>query len=158
SAPEAGGFHWPDNYIVFQHYINPGTISYFFQTPYCLGFPVFFAYLALLQRWVETRRWPVLALASVLLGSLSLIQIMLFATGMGATLVILFSQWLFEKKPFLKSGADCALLFFPAVILGYRLGGMLERSSQYAKGLIVFHWPPGYLHYATLAGRLELSS
>src|SRR5262249_39957974 len=69
---------WPDNYIIFGRYLNPGVISYFFQTPYCAGLSVFFLTLALVFRAADSDSPPDLAAAIFALGALSIFQVSLF--------------------------------------------------------------------------------
>jgi hypothetical protein len=111
----------------------------------------------LLQRWIAKRRWTLFFLMAWTLGTLSLIQVMLFSTSLGASLVILAAQPLFEKKGWLRSIQETVLLLAIAVTMAFLVGGMFNHSDWYAKGLFVFHWPPGYLKYATQAGVMELN-
>lgn len=154
-AAAVGDYNWPDSYVVFQRYLNPGVISYFFQTPYCIGLPVFFTYLALLQKWLKQRGLLPLTICAVLLGAFSLIHVTLFLGSLGCTMAVLAGQSVFEKIPWRRSLLECAAVSGAAVALALFLGGFFSRSPDYSSGLLAFHWPPGYLRYALDAGKYQ---
>src|SRR5262249_14439041 len=127
--------------------------SYFFQTPYCAGLSVFFLTLALVFRAADSDSPPDLAAAIFALGALSIFQVSLFFSSC----LSLGFLWLYRRfrirqawKAFLLEGA---LIFVGTVGLALLLGGFFNGSAAYSKGLLSFHWPPGYLRYATQASR-----
>lgn len=150
-------YNWPDSYVIFQRYLNPGVISYFFQTPYCLGLPVFFTYLAMFHQWTQSRSAGLLTVCAILLGAFSLIHVTLFLGSLGCTLGILAIQPLVRQASWKRSLAEIAGVASAALAIALILGGFFTTSKDYASGLLVFHWPPGYLRHALDAGRAPIS-
>ena len=140
---------WPDNYVIFGRYLNPGVFSYFFQTPYALGLPVFFTYLAIFQSWLRQKSLGILILCLVLHGALSVIHITLFLGALGCALAAILGQWVFAGDSWKKRLSEALVFFVVVLAIGLCLGGFFSRSDSYSSGLLVFQWPPGYLRYAS---------
>ncbi len=147
---------WPDSYRVFQRHLNPGTVDNWFMLPYSLGTPLLFASLALLTHWTQHRSQRLLFWFSLLLASLSLIQVTFFVTLLSSTIVILLLQPHFEKIPWRETFKTLLLLLSTVIILTAAVGGFFTHSADYASRLLVFNWPPGYLRNATWGGETPI--
>ncbi len=144
---------WPDAYAVFQRFLNPGVISWFFQTPYALGIPLFLACLAMIvQAMSRGGRLP-WVLSGIALGTLAVVQVALFLTLLAATGATILLRGLLEKRGWKEIWIPGALVGGIALAMAFASGGFFETSSAYSKGLLPLVWPPGYLDHALHAGR-----
>jgi len=143
---------WPDSYPVFNRYLNPSLASYFFQTPYALGLPLFFLYLTLFLGWLKARSDSLLASAALVLGTLSIVHAPLFLSCLASTGLCLGLSLLRERGQRKSLGLSLALLSVVALLLAKKFGGFFVASSAYSKGLTVWDWPPGFLNHARPGG------
>lgn len=150
-------FDWPDSKRAFGRHLNPGTISNFFMTPYSLGMGLFFTYLALLTHWIKERRRSLLALISILLAGISLVQVTFFVTLLTTTLLILAAGPFLEKRPWRDCLVDGFLLLSISLPLAVLVGGFFQKAAGITSGLLVFNWPPGFLKNATWGAHIPMS-
>lgn len=140
--------HWPDNYVLFGRYLNPGVLSYFFQTPYALGLPVFFSYMTLFQSWLRRKSLGLLCLILALHSALSVIHITLFLGALGCAIATLALQWIHQSDSWKKRLLEIAGISIVVLAVAFALEGFFTRSASYSSGLLVPQWPPGYLRHA----------
>lgn len=149
--------NWPDNYVIFGRYLNPGVISYFFQTPYCIGLPVFFMTLMMIFRACDRRsRWD-FVLAIFCLGILSIFQVSLFFSSCVSFAALWTYRRFKTKQAWSSYFFESAFAGLGTVGLALLLGGFFNFSESYSKGLLILNWPLGYLRYAAPNMRQTIS-
>jgi hypothetical protein len=146
------GYNWPDNYTVFKRYINPGMTSNFFQTPYSLGLSIFFTYLTLFFRWLQTKKSKLIVLTAVVLGILSCVHVSLFLTSLISSFICIFILIFYYFRQWKIIGLELLMLGGIGFFLALKFGGFFVASDTYSKGLTIFQWPLGFLRYALPGG------
>ncbi|HCU25052.1 MAG TPA: hypothetical protein DF383_08545, partial [Deltaproteobacteria bacterium] len=148
---EAGGFgpgyqapQWQLMYIRHR-FIAPNLVVYFFQHPMSLGIPLMLSSLYFFDRWNRKNRPVDLALSALLLGALSLAQVMLFLTTLAAYGVIFFVNFFNPRIQRKKNFLAGFFMGICTITLAFALGGFFSFSSDLDPQPLVFSWPPGYL-------------
>ncbi|HKX12652.1 MAG TPA: hypothetical protein VJP40_05820, partial [bacterium] len=139
---------WPDSHLVFRKNLNPGVFSYAFQTPYALGFPLFFTYLASLKEWTLKPDLRRLGLAALILGTLSFFHIAFFFGSLACTLGMLAARPLWGEASWHSALIQAALMLAIALLIAISAGGFFSPSEAYNRSVLAWSWPPGYLRHA----------
>jgi len=138
--------HWQQMFV-FNYHIHPQPMMYFFQHPMALGAVLFLTTLRFFKVWLVEQKKSLLWMVGLLLGALSLAQVVLFVTLL-ASLGIIFVLRFFKKDiSFSENLQDGLLLLFIATGLALSLGGFFQVSHNLESFPILFSWPPGYLKY-----------
>jgi hypothetical protein len=143
-----GNYNWPDSYVIFQRYLNPGVFSWFFQTPYCTGLAVFFTYLTLLHAWFRRPASSLLVLSSLVLGALSLFHLTLFLGALACSIAAILARVASKESKGIEGFFAAGFLGLTAIAVSLLLGGFFTFSPNFTSGLLSFQWKPGYLRNA----------
>jgi len=138
--------NWQQMFVMLRG-IHPHFVMYFFQHPMGLGLGIFLATLLAFHEWFISQRKILLFLGIFLLGSLSLAQVMLFATLLAALGLVFFFRFFQKGVPPLENlwqGVAVALL---AGAMALALGGFFQFSANMENQPLLLSWPPSYLRY-----------
>ncbi len=135
--------HWQQMFVAHRH-IHPNFTLYFFQHPMGLGLVFFLGVLHYFYLWLQKPRVYLLGLTILLLGALSLVQVMLFATLLVSLGMVFFFRLFSDRTHWVRNLLAGLAVGLVAIALAYAMGGFFQNGST-AGPQIRFTWPPGYV-------------
>jgi hypothetical protein len=137
---------WQQMYVYYRG-IHPHFMMYFFQHPMGLGAVLFIGALQYFKIWADEKRRSVLWLGAVLLGALSLAQVMLFVTCLAALGLVFFFRFFSKEISWQANLRDGLGVLAISLLLAFAMGGFFQTAAGLENQSILFSWPPSYLRY-----------
>ena len=147
---------WQEMFL-FGRFIHPQIISYFFQHPMGMGLPLFFGALVYFNDFFSEERRGSLLVGSLILGALSLTQVVLFVTLLASLGMVFLWKLASEEGKRKENFLNGLAILFLTVLLALGLGGFSQFSENYQGNALLFSWPPGYLRHEYWGSRFSLS-
>ncbi len=139
--------HWQEMYL-YGRYLHQNFTNYFFQHPMGLGAVLFLATIQFFSDYFEKPKAAKLWIGALLLGAMSLAQVMFFSTLLAALGLVFFLR-LFRKGVGVFKNVWAGLLTLVlSLALALFLGGFFQFSEgNYENFPVKLAWPPDYLSF-----------